>query len=170
MDDRFDFILISDEVRFGTKKVRYVQESYNAVGQDGLRFNGSINGPPQNIAVSQEVADALFNMSDHLPVALKLRVDKLLDINENTSRPFLAEVLPNPAKEYARINFHLPSAGRVSFELMDLSGRVIQTTEEFFGIGKHQHSMQIEGLTSGFYLIKITGENNRVETLKMLKR
>jgi endonuclease/exonuclease/phosphatase family metal-dependent hydrolase len=170
MDDRFDFILISDEVRFGTNNVRYVQESYNAVGQDGLRFNGSINGPPQNMAVSQQIADALFNVSDHLPIALKLRVDKLLDVNENTSRPFLAEVLPNPAADFARINFHLPSAGNVVFELIDLSGRVIQQSEDFFGIGKHQQNMAVDGLIPGFYFIRITDQNNRIETLKMLKK
>ena len=49
----------------------YVQNSYTAFGNDGLHFNDSINAMP-NIAVSPNVAQALHDASDHLPVYLDL--------------------------------------------------------------------------------------------------
>jgi len=89
LDDRFDMILVSDGIN-------YLPETYNAFGNDGTLYNLSINntscaGPDAcdtftqseceddgncswkvNKAVRQEIADALFYASDHLPVTLDL--------------------------------------------------------------------------------------------------
>ena len=43
LDDRFDFILMADEIAFGYNRVRYVSNSYKAVGNDGQHFNQSID-------------------------------------------------------------------------------------------------------------------------------
>src|SRR6056297_1557265 len=39
MDDRFDFILLSEAVMNGQQGVTYIQDSYRTVGQDGSFFN-----------------------------------------------------------------------------------------------------------------------------------
>lgn len=70
VDDRFDFILLSQPLM-----ERYVVGSYTAFGNDGQHFNNSINAEPANTVVSQEVANALFNASDHLPVYLDLNLE-----------------------------------------------------------------------------------------------
>ncbi len=111
MDDRFDFILVSDELRFGTKSINYVEDSYKAFGQDGLHFNSSIAAPPANGVVSEEVAYALQNMSDHLPVVLQLHVDKTLDLYEQQRNPFLAGLLNNPVSDLLRLSFISPQLG-----------------------------------------------------------
>jgi len=72
MDDRFDFILISYELDSGDG-LDYVDYSYTAYGNDGLRFNNDINNPTNQI-VSAALADALYDASDHLPVFLELQV------------------------------------------------------------------------------------------------
>lgn len=74
LDSRFDFILMSESISTGRDGVRYVADSYEAFGNDGKHFNESVNHL-RNDAVSQEVADALYHNSDHLPVILKLQVD-----------------------------------------------------------------------------------------------
>ena len=71
MDDRFDFIMISESVKTGTDDVQYVQGSYETVGQDGNHFDQSINEGSNN-SEPAEVIDALYHMSDHLPVCLQL--------------------------------------------------------------------------------------------------
>jgi len=75
MDDRFDFILASDYIINGTHKVTYVPNSYKAIGQDGSSFNNSIN-TTTNTSVPSNVAQALYSMSDHLPVYLELKIDQ----------------------------------------------------------------------------------------------
>ncbi len=73
MDDRFDQILVSKTILNNQDQMGYIDSSYNALGQDGLRFNQSINNPA-NTAVPSAIADALYGMSDHLPVILQLKV------------------------------------------------------------------------------------------------
>lgn len=75
MDDRFDFILLSANILNGLGHYSYKDQSYNALGQDGNRFNGSIISP-SNSSVPYEVANALYGMSDHLPVILELDIDQ----------------------------------------------------------------------------------------------
>jgi len=66
LDDRFDFILYSKAVKNGIG-VSYQNNSTIAYGNDGNHYNDSINRMP-NTAVSQAVANALHDGSDHLPV------------------------------------------------------------------------------------------------------
>jgi exonuclease III len=77
LDDRFDFILMGKEVRDRTQRVAFVKSSYKAYGNDSRRFNGDINTPANN-AVSAEIATALYNMSDHLPVVMDIAVGNSL--------------------------------------------------------------------------------------------
>ncbi|HDP54684.1 MAG TPA: endonuclease/exonuclease/phosphatase family protein, partial [Bacteroidetes bacterium] len=80
MDDRFDFILTSTHLLDGTRGAKYVENSYWAMGQDGNRFNGTISSPT-NYTLPSSVISALYNMSDHLPVTLKINVDYNLYTN-----------------------------------------------------------------------------------------
>lgn len=70
MDDRFDLILYSKAVR-DAGGVTVVPGSLKAFGNDGLHYNDSINRMPNN-AVSQAVANALHNASDHIPILLSI--------------------------------------------------------------------------------------------------
>jgi len=66
LDDRFDFIFSSYEINNGYG-LEYIEDSLTPFGNDGNHFNQSINAGT-NSAVSQEIADALYEASDHLPV------------------------------------------------------------------------------------------------------
>lgn len=170
LDDRFDFILISDEVRFGTQSLRYIQESYKAVGQDGQRFNGTINGAPQNLTVSPEVADALYNFSDHLPVTLKMRVDKILDIPVTFSRDFYAVINPNPVVDNALLGCYMSASGSLTTQIFDLGGNLIDSRTYFLEAGRQTVQLETSHLSSGFYLLQLTDNRQRKETIKLLKR
>ena len=82
MDDRFDFIFISEDLIGGDNGVLYLENSYLAEGQDGNHYNQSINDG-FNSSVSQGIADALFYMSDHLPVSMSLVLGGTVGIDEN---------------------------------------------------------------------------------------
>ncbi len=85
MDDRFDFIFSTNDVMTGSNGIKYVTNSYQALGQDGLRFNGSIINPTNN-SVPDSVSQALYYMSDHLPVVMEVAVDYLTNsITESMS-------------------------------------------------------------------------------------
>ncbi len=82
LDDRFDHILMNQNVILGNHKVKYVTNSYKAFGNDGNRFNGAINN--SNTIISPAVANALYSMSDHLPVVAKIFINTF---NSNITPP-----------------------------------------------------------------------------------
>ena len=74
MDDRFDYILFSDSL-MDSNKTFVIKDSYEVMGNDGNHYDMAINVSP-NSAVSQELADALHDASDHLPVSVDLVFSK----------------------------------------------------------------------------------------------
>ena len=167
LDDRFDFILMADEIAFSYNHMRYVQGSYHAVGNDGQHFNNSVN-QGYNSAVPAEVAEALFNGSDHLPVTMKIAVDVHLGVEDHKAQSLYATVAPNPASDRAAVNFFNPSKGQVEFELYSLQGQLMQHEAAFFGEGSQQYELSFHDLTKGFYLLRVVHSDGWNQTIKLV--
>ncbi|PKR80415.1 hypothetical protein CW751_10115 [Brumimicrobium salinarum] len=73
MDDRFDQILVSQNVMNNTDNIEYQTGSYRAVGNDGNHYNSNLMSG-SNSMYPRNVVRALYYMSDHLPVELKVDV------------------------------------------------------------------------------------------------
>ena len=167
LDDRFDFILMADEIAFSYNHMRYVQGSYHAVGNDGYHFNMSVD-QGYNSSVPTEVAEALFDGSDHLPVTMKIAVDAHLGVEDNETQSLYATVSPNPASDKAIVHFFNPSQGLVQFDLYSLQGQLVQRTESVFGEGLRQSELDLQALPKGFYLLQIKHSAGWQQTVKVL--
>ena len=73
MDDRLDQILLSDGMVNGVSRIQYIPGSYHTVGNDGQHFDKHLKDGANN-SVPPAVLDALYDMSDHLPVVLDLSI------------------------------------------------------------------------------------------------
>ena len=93
MDDRFDWLLVSAQFLDESSVLKYIENSYVTYGNDGNHFNDAINSG-SNSAVSNDIADALHDASDHLPVYMDLWFDDLIYSMEGI---VISEVMPNPA-------------------------------------------------------------------------
>lgn len=71
LDDRFDHIIVSQNVINGSNALQYVANSYKAIGNDGNHYNQSILAG-SNSLYPDSVVRALYYGSDHLPVKLDL--------------------------------------------------------------------------------------------------
>lgn len=71
LDDRFDHILVSDNVMSGSDSLKYLTNTYKAIGNDGNHYNTSLISPFSNSQYPDSIVRALYYMSDHLPVLLK---------------------------------------------------------------------------------------------------
>jgi endonuclease/exonuclease/phosphatase family metal-dependent hydrolase len=165
MDDRFDFILVSPYIYFGSKKVRSINSSYHALGQDGNRFNGAINNP-SNTVVPDSIANALYNFSDHLPVIMKIAIDNTVSINE-IEPPFLVQVV-NPVQNQLTIELHLKTATNLTFEVYTLGGKLIETYTNFFDAGNSLHKQNFDYPPS-FYILKIQNSEKQTVVKKLVK-
>ena len=168
LDDRFDFILMADEIKYSYKHLRYVPNSYKAIGNDGYHFNQSIN-QGYNYVVPAEVAQALFDCSDHLPVTMKIFTDVPgLGVDESEVTSLEASVAPNPASDAARVHFFNPSEGEVQFDLYTLQGQLISQQSEHFGNGSQQFELDLQDVPKGFYLLRIRHQKGWGQTIKMV--
>lgn len=165
MDDRFDFILVSPYVYFGSKKVRSVNSSYHALGQDGNRFNGSINNP-QNTIVPDSIANALYNFSDHLPVIMQIAIDQTVAVND-IEPPFLVQIV-NPVQEQLKVEVHLPAATFLTFEIYSIGGKLLETYTKFFDAGNSMHIQNFDYPPS-FYILKIQNSEKQTVVKKLVK-
>jgi hypothetical protein len=75
LDDRFDFILPNDAIMDGRYGVRYLEDTYFALGNDGQHFNKSIIATPTNTSAPDSVIEALHDFADHLPVIMDIELD-----------------------------------------------------------------------------------------------
>ena len=167
LDDRFDFILMADEIAFSYNHLRYVQESYKAIGNDGHHFNMSVD-QGYNSSVPIEVAEALFDGSDHLPVTMKIVADVHLGVEVHEAESLFASVAPNPASDKATVHFFNPVQGQVQFELYSLQGQLMQHESADFGEGSQEFELSLVGLTKGFYLLRIRHEDGVCQSLKLI--
>ncbi|WP_397445902.1 T9SS type A sorting domain-containing protein [Polaribacter sp. R77954] len=71
MDDRFDFILMSENLKTNTN-LFYIEDSYKTIGNNGNCYNSYISNTSCTGTYSQELRNALYQFSDHLPIVMSL--------------------------------------------------------------------------------------------------
>lgn len=167
-DDRFDFILASSPVIDGTRGLKYIEDSYWAFGQDGNRLNQSLLSPSNN-TLPTNVINALYYMSDHLPIVMKLEIDKDLytGISEQDHSSFKMKVV-NPV--FNSINFSVEGnrIDKANIQVINLLGSVVYENSMPINPGD-QIQIDAADFTPGIYLLRITGNNKRIVT-KILKQ
>ena len=93
MDDRFDWLFVSESILNNQSRMVYVDDTYTAFGNDGNHFNDAINSG-NNFSVSDQIADALHDASDHLPVYMDVWFDDLVFTDRGI---VITEIMANPA-------------------------------------------------------------------------
>ncbi|MDD3687914.1 MAG: hypothetical protein PHE56_14275 [Bacteroidales bacterium] len=166
MDDRFDFILIAGSIKDGTANVEYKQDSYWAVGQDGLHYNKSINSPT-NSTLPAEVIDALYNMSDHLPVVAEFYMgDQNSNISLSTD-PFFYANVANPISEEIKYQLKTVYRKEIKVSLISITGAIVFEDVIISEPGQI-YSHNVSGLKDGMYILNFSGEgiNQSVRLVK----
>jgi endonuclease/exonuclease/phosphatase family metal-dependent hydrolase len=163
LDDRFDFILVSQSL-MSPGGVDYVSGTYWAYGNDGQHFNQQIVNPPYPI--SEEIAFALHNVSDHLPVVAEFDFGVVNDvetvIDPSTLSLFLSQNYPNPFNPTTKISFTIPvtTSGESNFvklAIYDVLGReVTSLVDEAKTPGNYEVEFNADKLPSGIYIYRLT--------------
>ncbi len=94
LDDRFDFIFFTDDVANAANRVEYVSNSCKAFGNDGSHFDKALIDSPTNPYLPDSIIQALYYMSDHLPVICDLRVEATIDTT--LANIVITEIMYNP--------------------------------------------------------------------------
>ncbi len=162
LDDRFDFILMSKAVKDDENRVEYIKNSYKALGNDGNHFNGNIK-VPANTSVPANVLNALYEMSDHLPVKMDVLIEqaKPNSVNSVAANGLRLRVV-NPTA--SRIVFY--AGGRnadIVVRLFSITGALVSEQKVTVSDGQRIDMGQLD--VPGVYLLEFTDEygNRQVE-------
>ncbi|MFU8844503.1 MAG: T9SS type A sorting domain-containing protein [Bacteroidales bacterium] len=167
MDDRFDFILVSEEILTGQEHIKYVEGSYRALGQDGQRLNASLTDPPQNTSVPGNVLNALYNLSDHLPVVMDIVIgDNLGSVSSISS--FYDISFQNPVKDQLVISVRLPGNDNLRIDIFNMIGQpMVSVSHPVETVSEIQ--VPVEDLAPGIYFIRLQTSDYQFLTKKLIR-
>ena len=160
MDDRFDMILFSDDMINGANGAQYKSNSYTAIGQDGLRWNSSLVTPTNN-SEPANIINALYYMSDHLPVYMEIEVGGEVGLNEEHTAHM--EVYPNPTNGLLTIEMN---AEGYDLSVIDMQGREVHHQN---GLAMGKNEVDLSELNAGTYFLKTTSTKGQ-STKKLMIR
>ncbi len=131
---------------------------------DSSRMIGRLR--PFNVSLAQYAGQSIYiaflhdDIDDNLIAIDDIRVmgTDPTSIAEN-DLDFGLSVYPNPSSDQMNVKFELASAGKVSVELFDVSGKLVRF-ESFGtqGIGVQSRSISVNGLAAGIYHLKLQTE------------
>ncbi len=174
MDDRFDIMLCSNSLIGDSLKMRILPSTYVAVGNDGKHFNLALNATPTNTSVPTDVLNALYNMSDHIPI----RADFVLSPTKPLPQGISADLkkfenqlyFENPVNENLKIHVNAELLNkRLSFELYDINAKRIISLTHYFDDNELTYALPFD-LQKGVYILKIRNENGWEIQRKLLKK
>jgi endonuclease/exonuclease/phosphatase family metal-dependent hydrolase len=166
MDDRFDFILTTNDVLAGTNGITYLPGSYQAYGNDGLHFNQSIINPPSHPTIHDSIRLALHNFTDHLPVVMKMTVTPQnmtatpADISFNEFSVTMATVNPQS------IHVSTSLQNKTHFRVFNSLGQPVMKKEMS---GNAVQDVQLPALSPGVYFVSATNGSHLI-TRKLVIR
>ena len=169
MDDRFDYVLISNNIKNGAEHVHYVDGSYWAVGQDGEHFNEGLLDAPNNTSVPSNVLTALGKNSDHLPVTLKLSVDQPVGIDEYKNTSFTNVSFVNPVANKLQLTITSVKPHNATLAVFDFTGKLILRQKSYLPKGKATKTVDVSKLSGGLYIVRLMDEKGISLSRKMLK-
>ncbi|RPD99853.1 hypothetical protein EGM88_00880 [Aureibaculum marinum] len=162
MDDRFDFILISENLK-NSSMLKYTPNSYKAYGNNGNCYDKAVNDINCTGTYSQAIRDALYNMSDHLPVVMQLETDQTLStknpkLNANNINFINGNLITD--------NIHLKADDSLlNFKIIiyDSTGQQIETIT----LEKKITTINATNFANGIYYIKLQNSNSPLKFIKL---
>lgn len=162
MDDRFDFIFTGDDVMQGTNKMKYIPNTYKALGNDGLHYNKSLLATPTNTSVPANVLSALYYMSDHLPIVMKMYFDEALSVNESI-------IKSNWNGYFSNNNFVFKSTqneNKLSILVFDVVGKLVKNVSID---SQPSFNINLNSLSTGLYFVKVSTTTQQ-RTFRIVKQ
>lgn len=148
VDDRFDFILLSQDMMQPWGRMAYCAESYDALGNTGNCYNQSITDC-QGGDYPDSLLSSLYFMSDHLPVLLDVAFNPGESLAlRPTETAAERRAFPNPSHGIFSLN--LPTDSRSQLSVTDAMGRTVLTTS-----ASGRHSFDLSQQPVGLYLLRV---------------
>ena len=165
-DDRFDFIMTSDNMDTNPE-LSFVPNSYKAYGNNNNSscYNSDINSTDCSGATyNQTIRDALYYMSDHLPVILELQTNKTLNLQRQETVKGMEIVGGSIVEDFLRLRMNSMRQldALTVFNVMGQKLKEIRLSDRSFV------DINVSYLSNGIYYIR--ANNSNMKALKFIKK
>jgi endonuclease/exonuclease/phosphatase family metal-dependent hydrolase len=160
LDDRFDFILLSNHFFDNQGDIHYLTDSYSAYGNNADCFNNGINDTDCTGDYSQYLRDLLSQMSDHIPVVLTLETEENIGVSESLLSP-LWEIPSRLAGEYLHIKVNQQT---IDYHLINPTGQILLSGILYQG----DNMVDITSISPGIYYLT-SPDNSLLSPLVFIK-
>ncbi|MCH7524303.1 MAG: hypothetical protein IIC74_04665 [Bacteroidetes bacterium] len=165
-DDRFDFILTSENM-LTNPDIFYVTSSYQVFGNNGNTncYNQEINSNSCNgVDFGLTIRNALYNMSDHLPVTLELQTNETLSTSNFNITPTFSISGSNIVKDKLLIQLNTIAFKSDFIFIYNILGQKI---ESYKVQNLNLLQLNVSNLSNGIYYI--VASNFNLNPLKFIK-
>lgn len=123
MDDRFDFQLVTDELR-DNEGLSYIPGTYRAFGNNGSHALNDYINDPSNTAQPTNVLNALARVSDHLPLVADYQVPAVMQLQVSVAPRVIRDAAVDvPVQVWNAANVNVAQgADELDFSLAGVTG------------------------------------------------
>ncbi|MBU3011862.1 T9SS type A sorting domain-containing protein [Polaribacter vadi] len=156
MDDRFDFIMMSKNLTTSSD-LYYVDNSYKTIGNNGNCYNSYVSNTNCTGAFTQELRNALYNFSDHLPIVMEV------ETSENVL--LIPNILPVSFINTNIVKNEITLALKENVNSIIIYNQLGQIMYQTKNINQQELKIDIRHFSKGIYYLK----TDAYKTLKFVK-
>jgi len=159
LDDRFDFIFVSNDIMNGTNQLKYIQGTHRALGNDGHHLNDSLTSLPLDPDIPENITYSLYDQSDHLPVIMKVYLNFDASLPRSLINDDSFQLYPNPSSGNIDFSIKLNNKTKAELELFTSTGQLKQIFLIEPG-NAGQHIISVKNLENGVYIARLLTDKN----------
>lgn len=169
------YLSFEDPISLDAGAVYFVGVIAEYESEGGLTVQAQLNSDTDNSTGEYNVTgdgDFVWFTSQTYTPAVRLILSERVAVDEiaNLNGINLGQNVPNPANNLTTFNFDLSQSRSVTFEVRDLSGRIVTSIEKgTLGAGVHSITYDVSALSSGLYTYTLIADGISI-TKKMVVR
>ncbi len=169
VDDRFDFILLSENMTNSESILQFEEGSFISLGNTGDCYNQSITDCDFSNPVPFDILRSMYYLSDHLPQVCNLIFVGNVAVDDLAIEPSYSSYIDTEGRIH--FNIEAPTSAKVKLHVSDPTGRLLHT-EEFNVSPSNSHFITTESFSGKGVIIAhiFDGERNLVSRLCALNR
>ncbi len=124
-------------------------------------LNGNATAPDQTVFLLDGTDNTWYYMTS--TPSIRAKFDPNASIDELAGNLSLGQNMPNPSNGLTSINYSLETAASVTFEITDVTGKVVMTEDMgTMGAGSHVLNVNTEDYSKGVYFYSMTAGNEKL--------
>ncbi len=170
IDDRFDFILFSENLMNQSADLHYTEDSFISLGNTGGCYNQDITDCITGNEVPFDVLQSMYYMSDHIPQICQLSTLLEIpdDVAENSALPFQLKLVQNADGEFS-LRYSSNESFQSEILLWTFDGKMILAEPIAISRGEHEIKLSSsQNLAAGIYLAGLTTKDGNYFTQRFI--